>query len=97
MKDEEKERLKQEILARRQAIVAELEGELPEEKAIEVAAFLSGGYITHDRPISLEAVRGLGLPVVEGVPAEVYHLFQTCAFGVCKRPCLASYDREVTL
>jgi len=24
--------------------------------------------------------------------SKVYELFETCQFGVCKRPCLAQYD-----
>jgi len=64
---------------------------LPPEKGEELAGFLSGGYITHDTPITLETVQGWGLPVREGVPPEVFELFTTCEFGLCKRPCLASY------
>ncbi len=65
---------------------------LPAEKSESLAEFLSGGYITHDTPITLETLRGWGLPVQEGVPSEVFEFFTTCEFCLCKRPCLASYS-----
>ncbi len=64
---------------------------LPPEKGEELAEFLSGGYMTHDTPITLETVQSWGLPVREGVHPEVFQLFTTCEFGLCKRPCLAPY------
>lgn len=70
-----------------------LESRMPAEQAANLADFLTGGYLAHDTPITLEAVAGLGLHVKEGVPALVYDLFSTCEFGMCKRPCLASYDQ----
>jgi len=69
-----------------------LEGRLPREQAMRLADYLTGGYLAHDTPITLDAVAGFGLRVTEGVPALVYDLFSTCEFGVCKRPCLARYD-----
>lgn len=69
-----------------------LDGRLPREQATKLADFLTGGYFSHDTPITLEAVAGFGLNVKEGVPPLVYDLFSTCEFGVCKRPCLANYD-----
>lgn len=68
-----------------------LREKMPEAHADEVAEFLTGGYLTHDTPITMVVARQLGLNAVEGVPAKVYDLFSTCEFGVCKRPCLASY------
>ena len=65
---------------------------LPQQLAAQTAEFLTGGYITHDTPIMLETARSLGLPVNSDMPARVYELFETCAFGVCKRPCLATYE-----
>ncbi len=65
---------------------------LPAEAAARLADFLTGGYLAHDTPITLEAVASFGLAVREGVPAAIYDLFSTCEFGVCKRPCLAAYD-----
>ncbi|MBI4342779.1 MAG: hypothetical protein HY599_05380, partial [Candidatus Omnitrophica bacterium] len=69
-----------------------LDGRLPQERAARLADYLTGGYLAHDTPITLDAIAGFGLRVTEGVPAPVYDLFSTCAFGVCKRPCLADYD-----
>lgn len=68
-----------------------LQGKMAEAQAEVVAEFLTGGYLTHDTPITLAVARQLGLNAIEGVPAKVYELFSTCEFGVCKRPCLASY------
>lgn len=70
-----------------------LEGRMPQEQALQLADFLTGGYLAHDTPITLDAVAGLGLTVRESVPALVFDLFSTCEFGVCKRPCLANYER----
>lgn len=69
-----------------------LEDRLPPEMAAATADFLTGGYISHDTPITLDVVATLGLNVREGIPPHVYDLFSTCAFGVCRRPCLARYD-----
>ena len=59
--------------------------------AEKVAEFLTGGYMAHDTPITMAVAQDLGLKVTEGVPSRVYELFSTCEFGVCKRPCLATY------
>jgi ClpP class serine protease len=72
-----------------------LEDRLPEQQAEELAEFLTGGYLAHDTPITLDAIAGFGLTVAEGVPPLVYDLFSTCAFGVCRRPCLATYDQAL--
>lgn len=69
-----------------------LEGRMPSEQAAGLADFLTGGYLGHDTPITLDAMAEFGLNVKQGVPALVYDLFSTCEFGVCKRPCLAHYD-----
>lgn len=69
-----------------------LADKLPQQAAAQTAEFLTGGYLSHDTPIMFDAARGLGLPVNTNVPAHVYELFETCAFGVCKRPCLAAYE-----
>ncbi len=68
-----------------------LEGKFNKEQRETVAEFLTGGYTTHDRPLSFETMKGLGLPVKRGVPSLVFELFTTCEFGVCKRPCVAHY------
>ncbi len=67
-------------------LLAEL---MDDEKAEKVAEFLTGGYITHDTPLTLDAAKTMGLPVREGVPGKIYDLFLTCDFGVCQRPSLA--------
>jgi len=72
-----------------------LEGKLNKEQRETVAEFLTGGYTTHDRPLSFETVKGLQLPVKRGVPELVFELFTTCAFGVCKRPCVAHYGQYI--
>ncbi len=68
-----------------------LADKLPQQAAAQTAEFLTGGYLAHDTPIMLDAARNLGLPVNSYVPGRVYELFETCAFGLCKRPCLATY------
>ncbi len=67
-------------------LLSELMGD---EKSEKVAEFLTGGYITHDTPLTLDVAKTMGLPVREGVPGKVYDLFLTCNFGVCQRPSLA--------
>ncbi len=54
--------------------------------AEKIAEFLTGGYITHDTPLTLEVAKSLGCNVKEGVPNKVFDLFVTCDFGVCERP-----------
>jgi hypothetical protein len=72
-----------------------LEGRYPPEVARVTAEFLTGGYVAHDTPITLEVMASLGVHVREGIPLLVYDLFSTCAFGVCRRPCLAHYEDPV--
>jgi hypothetical protein len=72
-----------------------LEGRYPPEVARVTAEFLTGGYVAHDTPITLEVMASLGVHVREGIPRLVYDLFSTCAFGVCRRPCLAHYEDPV--
>lgn len=68
-----------------------LRDRMEEDRAEQVAEFLTGGYLAHDTPITLQVAKELGLNVVEGVPSKVYELFTTCEFGLCKRPCFADY------
>lgn len=68
-----------------------LAGKLPQQAAAQTAEFLTGGYLAHDTPVMLETARKMGLPVQSSVPERVYELFETCEFGLCKRPCLATY------
>lgn len=69
-----------------------LAGKLPQQLAAQTAQFLTGGYLSHDTPIMLDAARGLGLPAAPSVPQRVYELYETCAFGPSRRQCLAVYD-----
>ncbi len=66
-----------------------LQDKMDETKAEGIAEFLTGGYITHDTPLTLEVAKSLGCQVKEGVPGKVFDLFLTCDFGVCERPSLA--------
>ncbi len=67
---------------------------MEEEKAEKVAEFLTGGYITHDTPLTIEVAKPMNLPVREGVPQKVFDLFLTCEFGVCERPSLTYVTRQ---
>lgn len=73
-----------------------LEERQPPAAAAAAADFLASGYISHDTPITLDVLATLGLNVQAGIPPQVYDLFSTCAFGVCKRPCLAQYGEAGT-
>jgi ClpP class serine protease len=46
------------------------------EKADEIARMLSEGRWTHDYPISGDQARAMGLPVGDGMPAEIYQLME---------------------
>lgn len=63
-----------------------LDKKMPPKDRDAVAAFLTGGYLTHDTPIVSEVARDLGIAVKGGIPPEVYQLFQTFEFGTCNRP-----------
>ncbi len=69
---------------------------MEEEKAEKVAEFLTGGYITHDTPLTIEVAKPMNLPVREGVPQKVFDLFLTCEFGVCERPSLTYVPHQPT-
>jgi ClpP class serine protease len=56
------------------------------ERADALAEELAGGHYTHDDPITLPEARKLGLPVVEGVPAEVYELMALFPQAGGRRP-----------
>ncbi len=47
---------------------------LPKERAVALATTLSEGRWTHDFPITIEAAKGLGLPVSTNVPPLIYEL-----------------------
>jgi ClpP class serine protease len=64
---------------------------LKEKEREMVAEFLVGGYVAHDQPLSFETMQEFGIPVVKGVPQLVYQLFETCEFGDCQRPQMATF------
>ncbi len=49
---------------------------MPEDKASEIAVKLSTGTWTHDYAITAEEAKALGLPVLTGMPPEVYELMR---------------------
>ncbi len=57
-------------------IVSLINDRLGAEKAAAIAQFLTGGYLTHDRPITAEDAQSLGLPVKMGVPDEIRQLMR---------------------
>jgi len=63
-----------------------LEGKVPAERAREIARELTEGRYTHDYPITAERAREIGLPVVLGVPAEVYALMELYPQAHQQRP-----------
>lgn len=46
------------------------------ERSNKVAQFLTGGYLTHDRPITAKDALAIGLQVKVGVPDEFYNLLR---------------------
>jgi ClpP class serine protease len=68
-----------------------LKDRMEKDKAGKLAEFLTGGYITHDTPITFDVAKEFGLNVKEGVPKQVYDLFKTFEFGTCPRPQYAKY------
>ncbi len=63
-----------------------LRDKMNESKAQKVASFLTGGYMTHDTPITAKEAQILGLPVKIGLPAKMYALLRSYKFGKTARP-----------
>ncbi|MBC7263966.1 MAG: ATP-dependent Clp protease proteolytic subunit [Chloroflexi bacterium] len=63
-----------------------LRDNLPEETAKKIAGLLSDGTWTHDYPISVEEARGMGLPVTEDMPREIYELMDLYPQAGPRRP-----------
>jgi ClpP class serine protease len=63
-----------------------LEGNIPSDKADELAARLSEGTWTHDHPITLETARSFGLPVRSDIPAEFLDLMGLYPQPVRRQP-----------
>ena len=53
-----------------------LRDSMGEEKAKNLAEFLTGGYLTHDSPLLPQELVRLGLPVRVGIPPTVYGLLR---------------------
>jgi len=60
----------------REVIYNLVKDRMEKNRAEELARALSEGRWTHDFPISLELASSLGLPVKEGLPAEVFELMK---------------------
>jgi ClpP class serine protease len=56
------------------------------EKAQELAKMLSEGRWTHDYPIDFEQAHGMGLPVSDQMPMEVYQLMELYPQARQQRP-----------
>ncbi len=69
-----------------------LEDKMDKEKAAEVATILTTGTWTHDRPISPEEAREMGLPVSrEDMPDEVMKLMSFYRQPVRRQPATVEY------
>ncbi len=68
------------------AVAGILEGKMETEKAAEVARVLTEGRWTHDYPITASFLRELGLPVVDGLPREVYEIMELYPQPPSRRP-----------
>jgi ClpP class serine protease len=62
------------IVQVREFITSVLADDFPEARARELADTLSSGRWTHDYPLTPEALRGLGLPVLTELPPEAFEL-----------------------
>ncbi|WP_202319086.1 SDH family Clp fold serine proteinase [Archaeoglobus neptunius] len=60
----------------RETVFELLKSKMDEEKAKEVSRILTEGRWTHDYPLTLDVLRGLGLNVSTDVPVEVYELME---------------------
>ncbi len=63
-----------------------LKDKMDEARARKVANFLTGGYMTHDTPITAKEAQILGLPVKIGIPPKIYTLLRLYKFGKAARP-----------
>lgn len=83
--------IKADIAAKAMRQVAEvaeklLTKHLDPERAKTVAQMLSQGTWTHDFPLTVEALRGLGLPISTEMPQEVYALMELYPQTQARRP-----------
>ncbi len=63
-----------------------LEGRYPEDKVEELSHKLSQGTWTHDHAITSTEAAGMGLPVSEGMPDEIYQLMNLYPQPVKREP-----------
>ncbi len=70
----------------REFILGVLLDDFPQERASELAEQLSSGRWTHDYPLTIEVLTGLGLPAVTGLPVEVYELMDLYPQAGRQRP-----------
>lgn len=57
-------------------IISIVGARMKNEKAEKLAEFLTGGYLTHDTPITAGLAQSLGLPVRVGIPDEVHRFMR---------------------
>ncbi len=63
-----------------------LEGEMSAEKVEEISRTLTDGRWTHDYPISFEKAKGMGLPVSDAMPKEIFDLMELYPQSGARRP-----------
>lgn len=60
--------------------------EMPEEKSRELARVFSQGLWTHDYPIKVKELKDMGIPVLSGLPDEIYQLMELYPQPAGRRP-----------
>ncbi len=70
----------------RDLVIELIKDKVGEEEAKYIADKLVGGYYTHDYPITVEQLRGMGLKVSTDVPPEVYELMMLYPQARTNRP-----------
>jgi ClpP class serine protease len=75
-----------------------LEEKMPLEDSKKISRLLSGGFWTHDYPLTLEKLRDFGLKVQVGLPEEIYNLMDLYPQPPQRRPSVQyiplPYDRD---
>ena len=70
----------------KQVVTTLVSDRMTDAKAEALVEELSGGFYTHDDPITVEEARALGLPVEVGLPKEVYDLMDLFPQAGRRRP-----------
>lgn len=73
----------------REFVVSLLRDRMETDRAERLARLLVEGTWTHDYPITFEEARDLGLPVISGMPAEIYRLMDLFPQAMPRRPSVA--------